>query len=296
MSHCTNCGAPLAPDARFCPKCGTPVTVAPVAAPPPVPPAYVPPPNVPPAADPGRVPYTPAPPPVAQGAPGRGAWWIVPLIIIAIVLIAWLLLAGLPFGRREQKHVVTAPATETIAEGTAPPAQPQSTGTIVDVTETAPPPLATETAPPPAQTSAPVQTPAPVVVEESTAPPPSPAQSRPAPVVPRPVPVTPRPVPATPRPAPVTPAPARTEPAGEITGDEAAATVRGFITSRNYYSDVAGGCIQVRTQGYRNVGYTFTVWDGCVNGGGSRMLGRWRVDAKTREVFRQQDDGRYLRP
>ena len=30
--------------------------------------------------------------------------------------------------------------------------------------------------------------------------------------------------------------------------------------------------------------------------GSTRMLGRWRVDAKTREVFRQADDGRYLRP
>jgi hypothetical protein len=288
MSHCTNCGAPLAPDARFCPKCGTAVAVAPVAAPPPeapVPQSYIPP------AAPGRVAYTPAPPPVAQNTAGRGAWWIVPLIIIAIVLIAWLLLAGLPFGRRDQKKVVTAPATETIAEGTAPPAQPQSTGTIVDVTETAPPPLATETAPPPAQSTASAQIPAPVVVEEPAAPAPSPVQSRPAPVIPRPAPVTPRPAPVTPAPAPV-----RTEPAGEITGDEAAATVRGFITSRNYYSDVAAGCVQVRNQGYRNVGYTFTVWDACVNGGGSRMLGRWRVDAKTREVFRQQDDGRYQRP
>jgi hypothetical protein len=285
MSTCTNCGAPLAADARFCPKCGTAVAVAP-------PPPVV---NVPPAAVPQRVPYTPAPPPLPAKAGGKGTWWIVPLIVVGIVLIAWLLLAGLPFRRGEKPIVAAAPATETIAEGTAPAAGPPETGTIVDVTETAPPPLATATAPaPPAQTEVPVDTPLPppVVVDEPVRRTPPPAPSRPIPVPPKPVPA---PVPAEkPVPAPAETAP--NKPAGEITEGEAAATLRGFVTSRNYYSDVASGCIQVRNQGYRNVGYTFSVWDACVSGGGSRMLGRWRVDAKTREVFRQQEDGRYLRP
>jgi len=261
MSTCTTCGTPLAADARFCPKCGTAVV----------------------AAAPPRVPYTPAPPPLPANAAGRGAWWIVPLIVVGIVLIAWLLLAGLPF-RRDEKRVVAAPATETIAEGTAPAAAAPETGTIVDVTETAPPPLATATVPPPAQAQVPVDTaPPPVVVEEPV--------TRTPPAPPRPVPTTPRPAPV-----PVEPAPGQRQPGGEITEGEAAATLRGFITSRSYYSDVASGCVQVRNQGYRNVGYTFSVWDACVSGGGSRMLGRWRVDAQTREVFRQQEDGRYLKP
>jgi hypothetical protein len=66
--------------------------------------------------------------------------------------------------------------------------------------------------------------------------------------------------------------------------------------STGFYNDVRDECLAVRGGGYRNVGYAFSVWDSCPGGGGSRMLGRWRVDAKTREVFRQQNDGRYLKP
>ena len=71
--------------------------------------------------------------------------------------------------------------------------------------------------------------------------------------------------------------------------------MRGYLTSRKVY-DVESSCLQVRSQGYQNVGYTMSAWDSCNSGGGSRMLGRWRVDAKTREVFRQRADGRYLQP
>ncbi|HYO77482.1 MAG TPA: hypothetical protein VE010_13555, partial [Thermoanaerobaculia bacterium] len=106
----------------------------------------------------------------------------------------------------------------------------------------------------------------------------------------------------TPAPRRVTPPPAAPPqqasqtPSGEISDAQAAATLRGFIASSNYYDGVSGDCVQVRSHGYRNVGYTFSVWDGCMAGGGSRMLGRWRVDSKTREVFRQREDGRFLRP
>ena len=85
-------------------------------------------------------------------------------------------------------------------------------------------------------------------------------------------------------------------PREEISEVEASSTLRGYITSSNYYDGVSSTCLSIRGQGYRNVGYTFSVWDSCVSGGGSRMLGRWRVDAKTREVFRQREDGRFLRP
>ncbi|MFP5245976.1 MAG: zinc-ribbon domain-containing protein [Thermoanaerobaculia bacterium] len=242
MLTCRKCGKTLEPDVQFCPRCGTPVAAAPPTQ------------------------------PGTQPRPGRGTWWIVPLVIVGLVVIAWLLLAGLPFGR-EERRVTQRAETETIAEGTAPPApaEAQPTGTIIDVTE---PPVTTTTAPPPVVTTIP-----PVV---TTAPPVVTTQP---PVVTTPPVVVPPPTPPPPQP--------RNE---EISEDEASATLRGFITSRNYYSDVAAGCVQVRSQGYRNVGYTFSVWDACVSGGGSRMLGRWRVDAKTREVFRQRDDGRYLRP
>ena len=222
--------------------------------------------------------------PVAQAR--RSTWWIVPLVIVGLVLVAWLLLVGLPFGR--EKRVVATATTETIAEATA-TAQPAPTGTIVEVgdtmeppftTETAPPPLATQTIPPPMTQTIPT----PVIVEDRPVPRPVPPQPRPT--VPTPTP--------TPTPAPA-PTPAPTEPAGEITESEAFGVIRGHLASNNPY-DVASNCLQVRSAGYRNVGYTFSVWDACVSGGGSRMLGRWRVDAKTREVFRQGDDGRYLRP
>lgn len=214
-----------------------------------------------------------------------------PLVIVGLVLVAWLLLVGLPFGG-EKPAVVARPATETIAEGTT-TSQPAPMGTIVDVTETMEPPIITETAPAPpitTQTVPPVtQTQPPPQTQPQPRPTPAP-QRQPAPITVTPQP-RPTPPPVEPREAPTTPE----EPRTEITEGEASGVLRGHLASNNPY-DVASNCLQIRSGGYRNVGYTFSVWDGCVSGGGSRMLGRWRVDAKTREVFRQRDDGRYLRP
>lgn len=99
------------------------------------------------------------------------------------------------------------------------------------------------------------------------------------------------PPPPTTRPAArPTPAPAR-PPSTEITGPQAESTLRGYLTSRKYY-DTGPDCVSLSTREYRNAGYTIDVHDSC----NSRLLGRWRVDSKTREVFRQREDGRYLRP
>jgi hypothetical protein len=254
----------------------------------------------------------------------------VPAVIVGLVILAWLLLAGLPFGGREEDRASAKAATETIAEGTTTARNEPITGTVIEVpggddplltetgtTQTSEPPGAADaptaggtaggnaggTAAPPAST--------PRVVEEPagrTAPAP---RTTPTPA-PRQVPVPARTAPAppprrTPAPAvvrtvpPPPPAPAPSQNAGgpgggEISDSQAAATLRSYITSNSYYAGVSGDCVQVRSQGYSNVGYTYAVWDGCVTGGGSRMLGRWRVDSKTREVFRQREDGRYLRP
>lgn len=245
----------------------------------------------PPVAQPTPYPVstTSAPPPLQPAR--RSTWWIVPAVIVGLVLVAWLLLAGLPFGG--EKRVVATATTETIAEGPV-GTRPAETGTVVEVggddefaTETAPPPplaTATQTVPPVTQTQ-------PVIVEEPL--------ERQQPQTPQPGPIraTPRPIPP---PQPVEdrsepPAP-RPEPSGEISESEASSILRGHLAGSNPYDGVSGSCLQVRSLGYRNVGYTFSVWDACVEGGGSRMLGRWRVDSKTREVFRQRDDGRYLRP
>jgi hypothetical protein len=260
MAQCANCGAPLAPEAQFCSKCGKPVmTAAPVAAAPP-----------PPIVE--ERPYGNTAPIPAQ--PRRSTWWIVPAVIVGLVVIAWLLLAGLPFGR--EKTIVATETAETIAEGTV-DRQPAETGTVVDLGGTVEPPFPTETATTqtlPTQTPPPITTtqPPPVIVEEPVVVPPPP----------RPVPV---PTTREPEPAP--------EPVNEeISEAEATTTLRRHLASSNPY-DLSPNCLQIRSAGYRNVGYTFSVWDACVEGGGTRMLGRWRVDAKTREIFRQGDDGRY---
>ena len=91
------------------------------------------------------------------------------------------------------------------------------------------------------------------------------------------------------------PAPAPRQAPAEITSSDAEAILRNYVTSADYYR-VRGECLRINNRGYRNVGYTLEIWDACQPGGASRMLGSWRVDAKTREVFRRRDDGRYLRP
>ncbi len=150
--------------------------------------------------------------------------------------LAWLLLAGLPFGGRDREP--EAPRVETIAEGTVAPSSPRETGTIMDV-----------------------------------------EGERPLPVA------EPKPKPAQPDPQP-----------SMLNDEQASATLRDYVTSHDSYDDVEDACVRVESRGFRNRGFNYEIWHSCERGGGSRLLGRWRVDALTREVFRQRDDGRYLRP
>ncbi|HEX6099423.1 MAG TPA: hypothetical protein VF432_24125 [Thermoanaerobaculia bacterium] len=237
-----------------------------------------------------------------------GRWWIAPAVVVGLVLLAWLVMSGMPFGRDEEKPRATMTATETIAEATADPPQSATlievppgetddsfeiaTTTTQEPPMTAPAPNTTTAAPPATATTPPPAT-------TTTTRPAPPVQRQPAPPVQRPPVVAqqprqqpqqqPRPTPA---PARVVP---RAAPSEEITGDEAVATLRDYVRGRRYYP-VANECIRVENRGYRNVGYTLEVWHSCAGGGASRLLGRWRVDSKTREIFKQQDDGRYLRP
>lgn len=80
----------------------------------------------------------------------------------------------------------------------------------------------------------------------------------------------------------------------DLSESEAIAHVASFIRSRDYYHTPAD-CIDVNSRGFRNRGYTLEVFDSCADGG-ARSLGQWRIDTKTREIFRQRDDGRFLRP
>jgi len=240
-------------------------------------------------------------PPPARVKQGGGRWWIAPAVVVGLVLVAWLVLAGLPFGRDEQAaRPVDTPPTETIAEATgpgetttlveAPPGSADDSFEIVTTTTQAPPMTAPTATQQPTATQAPTATQPPVIIEE-------PAQRPPVqkPPVQRPPAQTPRPAPnpATPKPVPppvrVAPPPSR-----ELTPAEATATLQSYVASTDFYR-VGRDCMRVENRGYRNVGYDLEVWDTCANGA-SRRLGRWRVDSKTREVFRQRDDGRYLRP
>jgi hypothetical protein len=191
----------------------------------------------------------------------------VPLTLVVLGGVIWLLLAGLPFGKEER---VAAPAPlETIGEGmSTADSRTIQTATVVEVPsedELEPSEVATTT---------------------TRAPYPAPARTIPVPTEPvRTMPVRPAPPVARPVPEPVT----RN---AEISESEAIGTLRSFVTSRDPYS-VAPNCIGVASRGYKNVGYTLDVVDTCRD---SRPLGRWRVDSKTREIFRQREDGRFLRP
>ena len=183
-------------------------------------------------------------------------------MLIGIVVIAWLVLAGLPFGgeRRDGKRHEPG-AVDTVTEA---PAPPQVT-TIVDLPASVVRSNESEA----------VKTEAPLPRQSPTADAPA-AQARKA------------------HPANVRPAAAARPEGSEISGADAEAALREYVVSTNYYR-LTADCVRLQNRGYRNVGYTIEVWDACNAEGGSR-LGRWRVDAKTREVFRQGADGRFRRP
>lgn len=276
MNYCANCAAPLPAGAEFCPKCGKDLRVA-VATPPVVTP--VAPSIAPPVAPPIAPPPAAATP--AAHPPRRAPWWVVPAVIVGLVVVAFFVLMGLPFGGKEgDRPPQSAQKTETIAEADPVPSNAQvQTGTVVEVGEVMqedePDP---QVAPPPQQQQAPPPVAARVPAATRT----QPAKTQPAPVRTQPAPVP------VPRPRAETPPPAATE---EIGVSEAISTLRNFVTSRDYYR-VGADCIAVGSLGYQNTGYTLEVRDSC----GSKTLGRWRVDSKTREIFRQREDGRYLRP
>ena len=94
-------------------------------------------------------------------------------------------------------------------------------------------------------------------------------------------------------PSPDTPSPAKQPPRpAQISEDDAVSRVKSFVISNKSY-DIPTDCLDVRSLGYKNVGYTLNVLDLC--GPNPRTLGHWRVDAVTREVFRESG-GRFVRP
>jgi cytoskeletal protein RodZ len=197
-------------------------------------------------------------------------WWIVPAVLVGLVVILWLFLTGMPFGRKDKAP--ERPKVETIAEAPTSSGEPSESATIVEVSSDELKDVPTST------------TTEPVIV---------PKDSPPAARAAEPQRGTTR-VPAQ-QPIPRAQPPSRREVPAEISATDAEAILRNYVTSSNYYS-LGGECVRINNRGYKNAGYTLEVWDACRPGGASRMLGSWRVDSKTREVFRRRDDGRYLKP
>ena len=205
-----------------------------------------------------------------------------PAVIVGLVLLAFLALMGLPFGRDEgERRAIAVDETETIGEAPAGTTQ-TPTATILEVPGEDLPVTST-VATPDIQPGDPVPVP-------GTATSPAPAPTTTTPTTPPP-PTTTRPA----VPAPSTPA-APERPAARVTEAAAQERLRSYITSRNVYPDVARSCLQIRSDGYRNEGYGFSVWQACISGGGAKRVGMWRVDAKDGSLYRRNDRGRYVSP
>jgi hypothetical protein len=197
---------------------------------------------------------------------------LVPLAIIVLIFIAWKLLSGFPRKQNETVRTSTVAVT-TIGEeaggsnpdlvGTA--ATAPSTATIVEGNDSG-------------SDMSPLSDPMPA--------PPVPVNQQPPLSVPAP--------PSPPAPAPVPPSqPERS--LKEMTETQARGALLDWLASTRYYS-VSTECLGVRSRGYSNRGYVIEAYaKGCSNRDDG-TLDRWRVDALTHEVFRQNEDGRYVRP
>ena len=325
-SHlCASCATSLPPGSLFCPRCGTKVAIDELLAdtdPMMVPPTPVTrvasspisdvPPSRPvlisaPVAQRSTAPASSLASPTLPGLPKPARpWWVfgVPIAVLACAAIVWAVLMGMPFSRDQNKLVRAAgPAGETVGESggqtatvsrlgdpggvqsTTPATATTLSSSTVDNTATTTLIIPTQL-PPQAQPSVPMSPPI-FVPQPAPQPPPgsmsSPGRTAPAPVE-RPVPRAPSPV----APSPVS-QPSR---ASQISEEDAVSRLKSFVISNKSY-DIPTDCLDVRSVGYKNVGYTLNVVDLC--GPDPRSLGRWRVDAVTREVFRESG-GRFVRP
>ena len=265
---CHACGTALPPGSRFCPKCGA--DVAPGLDTAETLPAYVPPdvtetPRVAPEAAP------PSAAPVGAAAPATPRRFnTLALVAIALVVLAGLvlfMLIGMPFGGGDRDIERRQVETDTIGEAPVPPTQPS-----LGVNDTAARIEEIPTNVPPTDTALTDTT---ASLPPLTVPPPN-VETAPPPVTPSAPPPTPRPV--------------DTRPPAAVTETDAIAIVRG--AAHAYYDGVTAECLGVTSEGFVNVGYTISVSDTCRG----TTLGRWRVDARNGEVFRQREDGRYLKP
>jgi hypothetical protein len=84
-------------------------------------------------------------------------------------------------------------------------------------------------------------------------------------------------------------------PPGAIPAGEALRITTRWLQARDYYP-VSDGCLEARDALYLNRGFTMNVVDRCAPDGGTRPLGRWRVDGFSRELSVQDSRGRFVVP
>lgn len=68
------------------------------------------------------------------------------------------------------------------------------------------------------------------------------------------------------------------------------------MKSHRYY-DFPPDCLRAKSLGYKNSGYTIKLAaEGCAGNTPEGVVGRWRVDAKTGEIYVQNRSGKYVSP
>lgn len=260
MTHCLACGSALPAGLQVCRACGAAV---PLVASAPV--------HRPRGGDRRASARTAAAP-----AHGINTWTLVLGIaggLLVFGTISFLLLMGMPFhfGRGATTHSATVEKTESvepIAEGAPPPTSPD-----LGVAPPQPPPVATFD---PLSTTAAAA----------------------------PIPITP----PLPEPRPVVRSNIKIGGGGLFsTADENGADARQTAPrlmaesealdvlipiASPFYRETPSNCVRFRALGYFNDGYTIDARDDCNN----QPLGRWRVDARTRQVLHLDSDGTYRRP
>jgi hypothetical protein len=84
--------------------------------------------------------------------------------------------------------------------------------------------------------------------------------------------------------------------AAQISEDAAIQALMTWIQSHNYY-DLPARCIKPKSLGCKNEGYAIELFVGnCAGYTQDSLLGRWRVDVHTAEVYVQNKTGKYLSP
>ena len=85
-------------------------------------------------------------------------------------------------------------------------------------------------------------------------------------------------------------------PGGEISEEQAIHLLTTWIKFHRYY-DFPQVCLRAKSLGYKNAGYTIELAaEGCPGNTPEGVVGRWRIDAKTGEIYVQNRAGKYVSP